>query len=168
MNLEFYKSKKVFMAGATGFIGSMLTKRLIEADADITKVDLRWPEPWADIEKAEIIFHLAAHESGNFEPEKDLQVNALSVLYMLEACRRKNVSPKIIFASSSNLVGAPEEMPVDESFKDNPLTIFAVHKLMAEEYLKLYFRDFGIPSIALRLANVYGPSSDASLSLRST
>lgn len=185
MNPNFYKDKKVLIVGAGGMIGSCLAQKLSTAGCSLhlvyhsppenppqgTKVsvlDISQPEVWNELVGNDVIFHLAAHESGAFEPEKDFQVNSLSVLYMLEACRRKQAAPKIVFASSSNLVGAPEKMPVDESFKDNPLTIFAIHKLLAEEYLQLYFNDFGIPSVALRLTNVYGSSSNVSLSLHST
>ena len=186
MNPEsFYKNKKVLVVGAGGMIGSCLVKALSILGCDLRLVyhnapnnptkgaiisvaDITKPEVWDELASNDVIFHLAAHESGNFEPEEDLKTNALSVLYLLESCRRKEVFPKIVFASSSNLVGAPDKMPVDETFKDNPLTIFAIHKLTAEEYLKLYFHDFGIPSIALRLANVYGPSMEMSLSLHST
>lgn len=174
MKTSSYKGKKVLIIGAGGMIGNALTQKLSALGCQLRLVyhnsplDITKPEIWDELVENDIIFHLAAHESSNFELEEDLKTNALSVLYLLEACRQKKVFPKIVFASSSNLVGAPEKMPVDESFKDNPLTIFAVHKLMAEEYLKLYFRDFGIPSVTLRLANVYGPATDLNTSLRST
>lgn len=183
---NFYKNKKVVITGAGGQIGSLLARRMsafggplklifrsvsgaAPEKAEVFVLDLRARDIWGDIVSgADIVFHLAAHESKNFELETDLEVNARSVLYLLEACRKQKKPPHIVFASSSNVVGAPSKMPVDESFKDNPLTIYAIHKLMAEEYLKFYADNFGIPSITLRLANVYGPSTSFELSLRSS
>lgn len=180
----FYKDKKVLIVGAGGMIGSLLAKKFSSLGSQLHLVfhsvpqntpsgvqtsvlDLRLPESWDGLVDADIIFHLAAHESKNFEPVEDFEVNARSVLDLLETCRVQKRSPKIVFASSSNVVGAPDRMPVDESFKDNPLTLFAIHKLLAEEYLKLYAQDFNIYSIILRLANVYGPSTDKQVSLHS-
>lgn len=172
---SFYKNKKVVIVGAGGQIGSLLAQKVSalgcranlifhDSASDIGKPDI-WNGLVAD---ADIIFHLAAHEPKNFKPELDLEINVRSMLCLLEACRVQGKSPQIVFASSSNVVGAPKKMPVDESFKDNPLTVHAIHKLAAEEYLKLYARNFNIPSITLRLASIYGPSTDINLSLRSS
>jgi len=172
---SFYKNKKVVIVGAGGQIGSILAQKVSalgcrpnlifhDSASDIGKPDI-WNRLVAD---ADIIFHLAAHEPKNFNPELDLEINCRSMLYLLEACRAQGKSPQIVFTSSSNVVGDPKKMPVDESFKDNPLTMHAIHKLAAEEYLKLYARNFNIPSITLRLASVYGPSTDINLSLRSS
>ncbi|MCL5436152.1 MAG: NAD(P)-dependent oxidoreductase, partial [Patescibacteria group bacterium] len=83
-----------------------------------------------------------------------------SVLELLETCRAKQFSPKIVFASSANLVGLTDRLPVDETFADRPLTIYAIHKLTAERYLKYYAENYDIKSVILRLSNVYGPSVD--------
>jgi nucleoside-diphosphate-sugar epimerase len=48
---------------------------------------------------------------------------------------------------------------VNETFQDNPVTIFGIHKLMAEKYLQYYSREFGMQTVTLRLSNVYGPTS---------
>jgi nucleoside-diphosphate-sugar epimerase len=63
-----------------------------------------------------------------------------------------------VFASSANLFGLVDTLPVNEDNPADPLTMWAVHKLTAEHYLKLYSQRFGIHSISLRLANVYGPT----------
>ena len=64
-----------------------------------------------------------------------------------------------MFASSANLFGLTDTLPVNEDNLDYPLTIWAAHKLTAEHYLRLYSQQFGIHSISLRLANVYGPTA---------
>ena len=108
------------------------------------------------------VFHLAAKEyfyRSEYDPEQDLQFNALPILRLLEVCRVQTYRPKIVFASSANLFGLVDTLPVNEDNRDNPLTMWAVHKLTAENYLRLYAQQFGIQSITLRLANVYGPTA---------
>lgn len=178
-----YAGKSVLISGAGGYIGSAIVAALSRAECRlvlfcrahneltlpergsarlrVVEADLSHPEAWGDEPaKADVIFHLAAleHKHGSAsEPLLDLAVNAGSVLSLLETCRRLGVAPGIILASSSNLVGVPEQLPVDERVPDNPLNLYAIHKLAAERYLDYYRRAFGIPSAALRLVNVYGP-----------
>ena len=66
---------------------------------------------------------------------------------------------KILFSGSENEVGVAPRVPVNETFQDNPVTIFGIHKLMAEKYLQYYSREFGMQTVTLRLSNVYGPTS---------
>ena len=94
-----------------------------------------------------------------YDPESDFQYNALPVLRLLEACRTRNYWPKIVFASSANLFGLVDTLPVTEDNGDDPLTVWSVHKLTAEHYFQLYSRQFGINAITLRLGNVYGPTA---------
>jgi nucleoside-diphosphate-sugar epimerase len=108
------------------------------------------------------VFHLAAREyfyRSEYDPEQDLKFNALPILRLLEVCRRHAYRPKIVFASSANLFGLADTLPVNEDNRDNPLTMWAVHKLTAENYLRLYAQQFDLQSITLRLANVYGPTA---------
>ena len=62
------------------------------------------------------------------------------MLLMLEACKKNDVHPDILFAGTSTIVGLPEELPVNETFPDQPRTVYDAHKLMAETYLKCYAR----------------------------
>ena len=115
------------------------------------------------------VIHLAAYEHKHGSERNamlDLNVNALSILHLLEVCRQEGLSPKIVFASSTNLVGLPSKLPVDETFTDNPLTLYAIHKLMAEKYLRHYAREFQLQSVTLRLSNVYGPVPDHNIAAR--
>lgn len=126
-------------------------------------VDLSQPGSWTEplrSERPDIIFNLAAYEhrrGSPHAPAQDLAVNAAAMLDLLETCRQLELKPQIVLASSANLAGCPASLPVDESFPDQPLTLYSIHKLAAEQYLKYYSSTFGIPGVALRFANVYGP-----------
>lgn len=186
--LAFFSGKKILITGANAYLGPKLAEILSNEDCALVlhghskpqlnfpngraKIsfkagDLSKPDAWEKlIDGIDIIFHLAAHESREFEPALDLEVNAFSTLRLLELCRRKNLRPKIVFASSANLVGLAKRMPVDETFQDDPQTIYAVHKLTSERYFSYYARQYGILSAVLRLSNVYGPGLNISSARR--
>ena len=133
------------------------------AEVVLLNGDVSAPQFWDDaLPGVDYVFHLAAKEyfyRSEYDPEQDLQFNALPILRLLEVCRLQTYRPKIVFASSANLFGLVDTLPVNEDNRDNPLTMWAVHKLTAENYLRLYAQQFGIQSITLRLANVYGPTA---------
>jgi UDP-glucose 4-epimerase len=125
--------------------------------------DVSVPRTWETIlPGVDYVFHLSGSEytkgsnDGSFD---DLRQNALPMLHLLEACRRHDWRPKIIFTSSANLFGRATVMPVNEDQCDDPLIPWAVHKLLAEYYLRLYREKYGLKSTILRLANVYGPTA---------
>jgi nucleoside-diphosphate-sugar epimerase len=182
--LDAYQGRTILITGGRGYIGSALTQSLAEINCklilfDQSPADAWRPEDhtaevilrrgdvsarrfWDDaIAGVDYIFHLAAKEyfyRSEYDPERDFRFNALPILRLLEVCRLQTYRPKIVFASSANLFGLVNTLPVKEDTHDNPLTMWAVHKLAAENYLRLYAQLFGIQSIVLRLANVYGPT----------
>jgi len=87
----------------------------------------------------------------------DLQANVVPMLYLLETCRDRKLNPIILFSGTVTQAGLVESLPVDETGRDLPITIYDMHKLMAEEYLELYCRKKIVRGATLRLANVYGP-----------
>ena len=189
--LTNYIGKTILVTGASGYLATSLIHSLKTIDCTIVRLsrkskldpitgnarivdiegDIRVRE---SIEQAlkqhvDVIFHLAAYEHNHgseFNPILDLEVNTLAVLHLLEECRLKKYVPRIVFASSSNLVGLPTQLPVNEAYQDNPSTIFAIHKLFSEKYLQYYAREFGQHSIVLRLANVYGPVLNMQASIK--
>ena len=95
----------------------------------------------------------------DFSAGADAGGGALPVLRLLEVCRLQTYRPKIVFASSANLFGLADTLPVNEDNRDDPLTMWAVHKLTAENYLRLYAQQFGLQSITLRLPMFMAPRS---------
>ena len=169
----FYKDKTIAVFGSEGYIGKNLCSELInlgskvipysKKNSIINSIDF-WDYVFRD--KIDLIFYLAASESIDPNINQDLDVNALGVLNCLEKAKTLNINPSIIYTSTSNIAGLVKNLPVNESTLDNPQTIFAIHKLLAENYLNYYRNKFFIPSISLRLSNIYGPSKDRNLSSR--
>jgi UDP-glucose 4-epimerase len=94
------------------------------------------------------------------DPLYDARVNILGMLNVLEGAREAHVK-KFIFASSGGTVyGEQEAFPADEEHPTRPLCPYGVSKRAGEHYLYFYRMEYGLPSIALRYANVYGPRQD--------
>ena len=130
--------------------------RLKEAFGDIQSC-----ETWQRVlEGVDIVFHLAAQTSLNVaeeDPVADFNANVLPLLHLVETCRREGLCPAVIFAGTVTETGIPIRWPVDETHPDHPLTVYDLHKWMAEQYLKHYVGLGVIRGTVLRLANVYGP-----------
>jgi UDP-glucose 4-epimerase len=108
----------------------------------------------------DIVIHLAANTgvAPSIEnPRYDMEANVNGTFNMLEAARRKNVK-KFIFASSGAVLGEVEP-PVHEEKVPRPVSPYGASKLAGESYCSAYFRTFGIKTVSLRFANVYGPLS---------
>jgi dTDP-glucose 4,6-dehydratase/UDP-glucose 4-epimerase len=91
------------------------------------------------------------------DPRTDLEINAAAQLSILEACRKHNPRIKIIFASTRQLYGKPEYLPVDENHPVKPVDVNGINKLAGEWYHLLYNNVYKIRACALRLTNTYGP-----------
>ena len=184
---EHYRDKRVMLTGGLGFIGSNLAHRLVEHGADVLIVDSLIPEYGgnlfnvegikdrvriniADVRDAsgmrylvrgqDYIFNLAgqvSHIDSMTDPFTDLEINCRSQLSLLEACRRNNPSVKIIYASTRQIYGAPDYLPVDEKHLLHPTDVNGINKMAGEWYHILYSNVHGIRATSLRLTNTYGP-----------
>lgn len=187
MENHLFNNKKILITGGLGFLGSNLSLRLIELGAKITVIDNLNPlyggntfnvSEFSDkleiiindvrnieiisplVEKADIIFHLAAQVSYIDSikiPFEDLDLNAKATLNLMECCRKYNPKAKVIFSSSRMVYGKVTQSLVNENSSTNPLSLYGIHKLTSEKYLLMYYKDFGIPVTILRLTNPYGP-----------
>ncbi|SIT68292.1 dTDP-glucose 4,6-dehydratase/UDP-glucose 4-epimerase [Ectothiorhodosinus mongolicus] len=182
-----YSNKKILITGGIGFIGSNLARTLVNQGAEVTLVDSLTPQyggnPFniADIrDKVSVnicdvrdsyameyllkgqdyLFNLAgqtSHMDSMSDPQTDLAINATAQLSILEACRKINPDIKIVFASTRQLYGKPDYLPVDETHPIRPVDVNGINKLAGEWYHLLYNNVYGIRACALRLTNTYGP-----------
>jgi dTDP-glucose 4,6-dehydratase/UDP-glucose 4-epimerase len=187
MNSEFFNGKQVLITGGLGFIGSHLARRLVSQGASVTLVDslipqyggnlfniqdirdrltvnisdVRDPHSMAYLVRGhDFLFNLAgqtSHMDSMQDPRTDLDINAAAQLSILEACRQHNPDIKLIFASTRQLYGKPDYLPVDERHPIRPVDINGINKLAGEWYHLLYNNVYGIRACALRLTNTYGP-----------
>jgi UDP-glucose 4-epimerase len=115
--------------------------------------------------RPEVVFHLAAQADVRVsvaEPVLDAQINVLGSLHVLEGARAAG-SRKVVFASSGGTIYgdiAPEDLPVDESHPQRPLSPYGVAKKVVGDYLFAYRELHALEYAALALANVYGPRQD--------
>jgi UDP-glucose 4-epimerase len=184
---QVFENKNILISGGLGFIGSNLAIRLVEYGANVTIVDNLIPEyggnPWniepvkhkinlhiSDvrdehtmkylIQDQDIFFNLAgqrSHLDSMKNPFEDLEVNTKAQVNILEASRKYNPGIKIIYASTRQLYGQPQYLPVDEQHPVVPVDVNGINKLSAEMYHNLYNRVYGIKTAILRLTNTYGP-----------
>ncbi len=111
-------------------------------------------------EGADIVVHLAANTGVGpsvDDPRHDCVANIIGTLNVLEAARARGCK-RVVFASSGAPVGECEP-PIHEELAPHPVSPYGASKLAGEGYCSAYFRTFGLPTVALRFGNVYGPRS---------
>ena len=124
--------------------------------------DVRDPHAMAFLLKdQDFLFNLAgqtSHLDSMTDPQTDLDINATAQLSILEACRKNNAGIKVVFASTRQIYGKPDYLPVDELHPIRPVDVNGINKLAGEWYHLLYNNVYGIRACALRLTNTYGPA----------
>jgi len=108
----------------------------------------------------DILFNLAgqtSHMDSMQDPFTDLEINCLAQLRVLEVCRKYNPGINIVFASTRQIYGKPDYLPVDEQHLCRPVDVNGVNKMAGESFHILYHNVYGIAACALRLGNTYGP-----------
>ena len=184
---RFYESKRVMVTGGLGFIGSNLAARLVELGAKVLLIDPMIDQTGANrhniegiedrvetrlvdvrdalamgrlVEGQDVIFNLAgqvSHIDSMRDPFTDLDINCRAQLSLLEACRQTNPGVKIVFASTRQIYGRPDYLPVDERHLLHPTDVNGINKMAGEWYHILYNNVYGLRACSLRLTNTYGP-----------
>ncbi len=184
---RFYAGKRIMVTGGLGFIGSNLAARLLDLNADVLLVDSLVPETGANsaniqeiadrvatrrvdvrdvlamerlVRDVDVIFNLAgqvSHLDSMRDPFTDLDINCRAQLSLLEACRHNNAGVKIVFASTRQIYGKPDYLPVDEKHLVHPTDVNGINKMAGELYHVLYNNVYGLRASSLRLTNTYGP-----------
>ena len=112
------------------------------------------------VQGQDYLFNLAgqtSHLDSMHDPYTDLEINCRAQLSILEACRKHNPGIKIVFASTRQIYGKPDYLPVDEKHLLRPVDVNGINKMAGEWYHILYNNVYGIRACALRLTNTYGP-----------
>ncbi len=182
-----FAGKDVLITGGLGFIGSNLAVELVRLGAHVLLVDSLIPEYGGNVfnialikdqvqvniadirdehgmrylvQEKDLIFNLAgqvSHTDSMKNPFADLEINVRSQLSLLEACRHGNPGVKIVFASTRQIYGRPEYLPVDERHPLHPVDVNGINKLAGEWYHIVYNQVYSINAVSLRLTNTYGP-----------
>jgi UDP-glucose 4-epimerase len=172
------------VTGGLGFIGSNLTRELVERGATVRIIDALIEDHGGDrrnvdgcdleileaeigdarvadvVADADIIFNLAgqvSHLASMRDPLRDLHVNAVTHASFLEILRRVNPTVRVVHTSTRQVYGRPRRAPVDEFHPTRPMDVNGVSKLAGEQLHLVYHTAYDIPTTSLRLTNVYGP-----------
>ena len=170
---------KILVTGGAGYIGSVLVNKLIEQGHKVNVIDdlsngfrenidkraiftegsiLDKDNLNKALEGVEVVYHLAAKirvEEGEAKPELYKKVNIEGTLDLIKACVDKKIN-KFIFASTAAVYGDPEEFPVNENSKTNPVNVYGATKLEIDKYLEANAKNMGISTICFRFFNIGG------------
>lgn len=180
-------NKNVLILGGMGFIGSNLAIRCLEEGANVRLVDSMLPqyggnlvnvEPVRDrltinysdirdpysmdylVQGQDVIYSVAgqtSHIESMRDPVVDLEINCKSQLTLLESCRRHNPEVTVVYASTRQVYGKPQFLPVTEDHPLSPVDVNGINKIAAEFYFTLYSKVYGMRCVSLRLTNTLGP-----------
>ena len=171
--------------GASGFIGSHLVDGLLEVGHLVRAVvrdghgpgliskqaleasgltlytaDMAEVEPLCQaLAGADVVFHLAngsLPQSSNRDPARDVQINLLGGLNVLEAARQVGAGRLVLLSSGGTVYGVPKQVPIPEDHVTNPICSYGITKLALEKYVALYEQLHGLKGLVLRVANPYG------------
>lgn len=182
-----WKNKNVFVTGATGLLGSNLTKKLIEEGAKVT-ILLR--DYWQDSEliksgdlkkvnivsgkledyelilrtlneyEIDVVFHLGAQTivpTAQRNPLSTFNSNIKGTWNLLEACRLVNTVESVVVASTDKAYGTQETLPYDEDMELKGIFPYDVSKVCSDLIAQSYFKTYGLPVAITRCGNIYGP-----------
>jgi UDP-N-acetylglucosamine/UDP-N-acetyl-alpha-D-glucosaminouronate 4-epimerase len=177
---------RYLVTGGAGFIGSHIVRRLVE-DGEFVRVvdnlstgqlarldDLRDSIEFVEGDLADgrvtdeavtgihYVLHQAAVPSVQrsiCDPVATNRANVTATLNILESCRKAGIR-RLVYAASSSAYGDTEVLPKAEEISPNPLSPYALQKLVGERYCKLYYDLYGLETVSLRYFNVFGPGQD--------
>jgi UDP-glucose 4-epimerase len=172
---------KIIVTGGAGFIGSNLVDKLIENGHNVTVIDnlstgkrenlnpkctlievdlVTVPMDVLDVimSDTKYVFHVAAKarvQPSIADPIAFNEHNVDATLRLLDSARRAKTVKRFIFSSSSSVYGG-DKLPFEETMPTNPLSPYALQKLIGEQYCQLYSRIYGLETVCLRYFSVYG------------
>lgn len=173
---------KVIVTGGAGFIGSHLTRTMVEKGYDVHvidnlsngkrgnvdpkakfhKIDLRdFSKLKPVFSKAKFVFHLAALprvQPSIKDPRNTNDHNVNATLNVLLASRDAKVK-RVVYSASSSAYGNQKELPLRENMTPQPISPYALQKYIGELYCKLFSDIYGLETVSLRYFNVYGPGA---------
>jgi UDP-glucose 4-epimerase len=182
-----FAGARVLITGGVGFIGANLAQRLVSYGAEVTLIDSLIPEYGGNmaniadiadrvrvniadvrdeysmdylVQGHDYLFNLAgqtSHLDSMRNPYTDLDINCRAQLSILEACRKHNPQIVVVYASTRQIYGKPDYLPVDERHLLKPVDVNGINKMAGEWYHILYNNVYGVRAAALRLTNTYGP-----------
>jgi UDP-glucose 4-epimerase len=177
--------QKVIITGGAGFIGSHLSDQLISQGVEVIIIDnlstgkkenlnpkaffvdinlsmvnvkeLHWQLfPMKFFRNVDVVFHLAATPQVQYSIDNPTDNNNLISLINTLELSKKIEAKKFVFSSSSAVYGNPKHTPISEEHPTNPLSPYALHKLIGEQYCKMYSEIYDLNTVCLRYFNVYG------------
>ncbi|PYS24550.1 MAG: LPS biosynthesis protein WbpP [Acidobacteria bacterium] len=176
----------VVVTGGAGFIGSHIVAELLQRGARVRVIDdlsTGYAENLAEIggeidlikisitdskalsralENVELVFHEAAIPSvprSVNDPAETHEASVNGTFSLLLAARDRKVR-RLVYAASSSAYGDQPESPKRESMRPDPLSPYAVAKLVGEYYCRVFDRTYGLETVSLRYFNVFGPRQD--------
>lgn len=175
--------QRILVTGGCGFIGANLVPRLVGrgyrvrvldnlsrgyrnfldgVNVEFQQGDIRNAEDMAQaVGGMDAVIHLAAYGSvieSLVDPQTNFDINGYGTLTTLNAAKNAGIK-KFIFASTGGAIIGDADPPVNEDSVPRPKSPYGASKLTCEAYCQAYARSFGLPTVMLRFANIYGPFS---------
>jgi len=184
---DFWKGRRVFVTGATGFLGANLIKRLIAEQASVVCLQRDAVQPNSfdlfglrekvtvvngDVQdlpliqralneyEIDAVFHLAAQAivgAANRSPISTFETNIRGTYMLLEACRLSSTVKRVVVASSDKAYGSNPTLPYREDLPLQGTFPYDVSKSCTDLLARSYALTYGLPVVVTRSANIYGP-----------